>query len=153
MHSAATPSATSSSMSTLSEWGGQPNGYACNAVDGHIQRSMSEKVVPASVRTSLRLPSQLSVRTSLSRRSIEDTSVSSWDSVPRGNFPSSHQASSTVTDEGFSDYSSFSTPRRDASEILPLVHVGHNLQNSSCHEQVCLLRPKLSSRGLSWELI
>ncbi|CAD6211975.1 unnamed protein product [Miscanthus lutarioriparius] len=83
VHSAATPPATTSSISTLSEWGGQPNGYACNAVDGHIQRSMSEKVVPASVRTSLRLPSRLSVWTSLSRRSIEDTSVSSWDSVPR----------------------------------------------------------------------
>ena len=54
MHSAATPPATTSSISTLFEWGGQPKGYASNVVDGHIiQRSMSEKVVPASVRTSL----------------------------------------------------------------------------------------------------
>lgn len=57
-----------------------------------------------------------------------------------------------MAEDGFSDYSSFSTPRHDASEILPLVNVGHDLQNPLCHEQVCLLRPKLSSRGLSWEL-
>ncbi|XP_062206176.1 U-box domain-containing protein 33-like [Phragmites australis] len=129
------PPASRSSISNLSEWGGQPNGYASNGVDGHIQRSMSEKVAPASVRTSLRLPSRLSVPTTLSRLSIEDTSRS-WDSVPRGSFPSSHQASSTVTDEGFSDSSSFSMPRDDSSEILPSIHAGRDLPNqASYHDQ------------------
>ncbi|KAG2539540.1 hypothetical protein PVAP13_9NG480014 [Panicum virgatum] len=132
---AATPPATRSSMSTLSERGGQPNGYVSNAVDGHVQRSMSEKVVPASVRTSLRLPSRFSVRTTFSRRSIEDKAANSWDSVPRGSFPSSHQASSTVTDEGFSDSSSFSTPRHDATEILPTVHAGCDLQNPALYRE------------------
>ncbi|PUZ40250.1 hypothetical protein GQ55_9G409600 [Panicum hallii var. hallii] len=132
---AATPPATRSSMSTSFERGGQPNGYVNNAVDGHVQRSMSEKVVPASVRTSLRLPSRLSVRTTFSRRSIEDKSANSWDSVPIRSFPSSHQASSTVTDEGFSDSSSFSTPRHDATEILPSVHAGCDLQNPALYRE------------------
>ena len=115
---------------------------------------MSEKVVPASVRTSLRLPSQLSVRTTFSRRSIEDKAANSWDSVPRGSFPSSHQASSTVTDEGFSDSSSFSTPRHDATEILPTVHAGCDLQNPALYrEQVCFFWPKLNSRGFTLDLI
>ncbi|PVH32417.1 hypothetical protein PAHAL_9G395000 [Panicum hallii] len=132
---AATPPATRSSMSTSFERGGQPNGYVNNAVDGHVQRSMSEKVVPASVRTSLRLPSRLSVRTNFSRRSIEDKSANSWDSVPIRSFPSLHQASSTVTDEGFSDSSSFSTPRHDATEILPSVHAGCDLQNPALYRE------------------
>nr|XP_034572176.1 U-box domain-containing protein 57-like isoform X2 [Setaria viridis]TKV95083.1 hypothetical protein SEVIR_9G337400v2 [Setaria viridis] len=132
-HNAAALPASKSSISTLSEWGGQPNGYASKEVDGHIQRSMSENVVAASVRTSLRLPSRLSVRTTFSRQSIEDNSANSWDSVPRGSFPSSHQTSSTVTDEGFSDSSSFSTPSHDASEILPSVHEGRHLQNPASY--------------------
>ncbi|CAL4940500.1 unnamed protein product [Urochloa decumbens] len=132
----ATPPASKTLVSTLSERGVQPNGYVSNAVDCHVQRSMSEKAVPASVRTSLRLPSRLSVRTTRSRRNIEDDIANSWDSVPGRSFPSSHQASSTVTDEGFSDSSSFSTPRHNASEILPSVHVGCDLQNpASYHEQ------------------
>lgn len=118
-------------------------------VDGHIQRSISEKVVAASVRTSLRLPSRLSVRTTRSRLTIKDDSANSWDSVPRGSFPSSHQASSTVTYEGFSDSSSFSTPSHDASETLPSVHEERDHQNpASYHEQVCLFRPNFSSRGV-----
>ncbi|CAL4915441.1 unnamed protein product [Urochloa decumbens] len=133
---AATPPASKSVVSTLSERGGQPNGYVSNAVDCHVQRSMSEKAVPASVRTSLRLPSRLSVRTTRSMRNVEDNIAHSWDSVPGRSFPSSHQASSTVTDEGFSDSSSFSTPRHNASEILPSVHAGCDLQNpASYHEQ------------------
>ncbi|CAN6288856.1 unnamed protein product [Urochloa humidicola] len=132
---AATPPASKSLVPTLSERGGQPNGYVSNVVDCHVQRSMSEKAVP-SVRTSLQLPSRLSVRTIRSRRNIEDNIANSWDSVPGRSFPSSHQASSTVTDEGFSDSSSFSTPRHNASEILPSVHTGCDLQNpASYHEQ------------------
>ncbi|WVZ57562.1 hypothetical protein U9M48_007933 [Paspalum notatum var. saurae] len=134
-HNAASTPVSRSSRSTLSEGGGQLNGYASNAVDGQIQRSMSEKVVPTSVRTSLRLPSRLSVRTTLSKLSIDDNSSNSWDSIPRGSFPSSHQASSTVTDEGFSDSSPIATPRHDGPSVSS-VHVGRDLQNpASYHEQ------------------
>ncbi|CAN6311999.1 unnamed protein product [Urochloa humidicola] len=133
---AATPLASKSLVSTLSETGGQPNSNVSSVVDCHVQRSMSEKAVPVSVRTSLRLPSRLSVRTTRSRRNIEDNIANSWDSVPGRSFPSSHQTSSTVTDEGFSDSSSFSTPRHNTSEILPSVHVRCDLQNqASNHEQ------------------
>jgi hypothetical protein len=109
--------------------------------------------VAASVRTSLRLPSRLSVRTNFSRPSIEENSANSWDSVPRGSFPSSQQTSSTVTDEGISDSSSFSTPRHDVSEILPSVQEGRRLQyRASYREQVWFSDPK-SNRWLSWDLI
>ncbi|KAL6642740.1 hypothetical protein ACP70R_020921 [Stipagrostis hirtigluma subsp. patula] len=131
-----TPPANRSSISPLPEWGVQPNQYARNTVDGRIQRSMSEKAVPKSVRTTSRRPSRLTVRTTaLSRLSLEDTSVHSWDSVPRGSFPNSHQTSSTVTEEMLSDSSPFSVPRDDASEIPPPVRVGRDLLNPESYPE------------------
>ncbi|KAL6906438.1 hypothetical protein ACP4OV_004039 [Aristida adscensionis] len=126
-----TPPATKSPVSPLSEWGAQPNKFASNVVDDRIQRS-SEKVVPKSVRTtSRRLPSRLTVPTTLSRLSLEDTSVRSWDGVPRGSFPSSHRTSSTMIDDMLSDCSSLSVPRDDAAEILP--SLGCDILNSESY--------------------
>ncbi|TVU02912.1 hypothetical protein EJB05_51563 [Eragrostis curvula] len=138
-----TPPTSRSSMSPLSEWGVPPNQCASNAVDGRIQRSMSAKVVPKSVRTTFRLPSRSTVRTTFSRLSLEDNSVHSWDSIPRGSIPSSHQTSSTVTDEGHSDSSSFSTPRDDASQILHAVRAGHDLLNPASYHEQCALDPNV----------
>ncbi|GJM91394.1 hypothetical protein PR202_ga07758 [Eleusine coracana subsp. coracana] len=133
-----TPPASRSSISPLSEWDAPSRQCPSNAIDGQIQRSMSVsgKAVPKSVRTTFRLPSRSTARTTLSRLVLEDNSAHSWDSIPRESFPGSQQTSSTVTDEGFSDSSSFSIPRDDVSEILHPVRAGCDLLNPvSYHEQ------------------
>jgi hypothetical protein len=140
-----TPPASRNSVSPLSEWDVPSNQSASNAINGPIQRAMSvsEKVVPKSVRTKFRQPSLSCARTTLSSRlSLEDNSAHSWESIPRGSFPGSHQTPSTVTDDGFSGSSSFSIPRDDASEILHSVGTGCDFLNStSYHEQVCFSNP------------
>ncbi|KAF0928610.1 hypothetical protein E2562_006051 [Oryza meyeriana var. granulata] len=118
---AQSPGTSRGLISNLSAWGGTTNKYANNAVSGCIQRSVSEKVVPAASRTSLKLHSRSTLQEALSGLNMEGTSVDSWDSIRRGSFPSSHLASSTVTEEVTeevsSDSSSSGIPRDDISTL------------------------------------
>nr|BAK00369.1 predicted protein [Hordeum vulgare subsp. vulgare] len=84
------------------------NRYASsnNAVDGLIQRSMSEKVAP------LWLPCRSAIRRTLRILSMEHVSVGSWDSVPTESVPSS------CREEASSDSSSsFELPIDDVFTI------------------------------------
>uniref|UniRef100_A0A0D9XM60 RING-type E3 ubiquitin transferase n=1 Tax=Leersia perrieri TaxID=77586 RepID=A0A0D9XM60_9ORYZ len=108
---------TSRGSSNLSALGGTTNQTANNAVNGYIQRSMSEKVVPAASRTSLQMHSRSTLQETIGSLNMESTSVDSWDSIPRGNFPSSYRTSSTVTEELSSNSSSSGIPRDDISTL------------------------------------
>uniref|UniRef100_A0A0E0BDF2 RING-type E3 ubiquitin transferase n=1 Tax=Oryza glumipatula TaxID=40148 RepID=A0A0E0BDF2_9ORYZ len=124
------PDTIRGSMSNLAARGGTTNQYANNAVNGYVQRSMSEMVVPASSRVSLQLHSRSSLQESLSRLNMEGTSVDSWDSFRRGSFPSSYRASSTVTEEVLSDSSSSGIPRDGISTLA-----GFDFPNSALHHE------------------
>ncbi|XP_052134522.1 U-box domain-containing protein 33-like [Oryza glaberrima] len=121
------PDTIRGSISNLAARGGTTNQYANNAVNGYVQRSMSEMVVPASSRVSLQLHSRSSLQESLSRLNMEGTSVDSWD---RGSFPSSYRASSTVTEEVLSDSSSSGIPRDGISTLA-----GCDFPNSALHHE------------------
>nr|AAK43512.1 putative receptor kinase [Oryza sativa Japonica Group] len=106
------PDTIRGSISNLAARGGTTNQYANNAVNGYVQRSMSEMVE------------------SLSRLNMEGTSVDSWDSFRRGSFPSSYRASSTVTEEVLSDSSSSGIPRDGISTLA-----GCDFPNSALHHE------------------
>ncbi|XP_015697309.1 U-box domain-containing protein 33-like isoform X2 [Oryza brachyantha] len=124
-------SAIRGSISNLSTWGATTTQSGNNAVNGSIQRSVSEKVVPAASRTSLQLHSRSTLQEAISRLNMEGTSVDSWDSIRRGSFPSSYRASfSTVTEEVLSDSSSSGIPRDDISTLA-----GSDFPNSAPHHE------------------